>query len=176
MAFQRVDMTTVETTAAFESYVDLNGGDARTALNAFVNYINGCIGGQYRCAFNFTTGAVKGTATITSTGAASNDETHTVCGVTFTAKTSGATGNQWNLSAVVATQAANIAAAINASSDLSGIVTATSAAGVVTVTAVAAGAIGNGLEMTESLSNVTISNFATEDTGVDGTTYTITAN
>lgn len=85
------------------------------------------------------------TATFASTGP-TNGETCTVANITFTAETSGATGNQFNISATPATVAANFAAAINGSSDLKGIVTATSALGVVTLTSVVPGLIGNGIQ------------------------------
>jgi len=166
-------MTIPDTNVSWESWINLDGGDAHTALTSYINWLKSVNGGVNACDFDFTTGASFGTATITSTGAASNDETHTIANVTFTAKTSGATGNQWNLSGTVATQATNIAAAINASTNLTGVVTATSSAGVVTLTAAVPGEIGNGLEMTESLSNVTISAFTTEDTGNDTSIYSV---
>lgn len=107
-------------------------------------------------------GPVAATATITSTGAASNNETMLLCNQTLTAKTSGAVAanGEFNLSATVGTQAANIAAAINAVAALSGVVTATAALGVVTVTSVYPGIIGNGLQISESLTNVTATAFA----------------
>jgi hypothetical protein len=91
-----------------------------------------------------TNGPISATATITSTGTASNNETMLLCNQTLTAKTSGAVAanGEFNISATPATQATNIAAAINAVAALSGVVTATSALGVVTVTAVAPGITG----------------------------------
>jgi hypothetical protein len=99
--------------------------------------------------------AASGTFTV-ATGGSANNETCSIAGVTFTAKTSGATGNQFNISATAATQATNMAAAINASSSLTGIVTASSALGVVTITAASKGLMGNGIAISEgTLSNVT---------------------
>jgi len=118
-------------------------------------------------------GAVQNTATLTvsSTGS-SNDETMVLCGVTFTAKTSGATGNQFNISTTPTTQAANMVAAFNASADLTGIVTAANVAGVVTITAVLPGKFGNALVVTESLTNVALTtSFATAAAGSNGTIY-----
>lgn len=93
-------------------------------------------------------GPVSATSTWTfsSTGP-TNGETCTVANITFTAETSGATGNQFNISSTPATVAANFAAAINGSTNLKGIVTA-SAGGtaVVTLTSVVPGLIGNGIE------------------------------
>lgn len=108
------------------------------------------------------TGLANATATITSTGSASNNETASVANQTLTAKTSGAVAanGEFNISGTVGTQATNIAAAINALVALSGVVSATSLAGVVTITATTAGVMGNGLQISESLTNVTATAFA----------------
>jgi len=171
--YQRVLMRIPDTTASWESWVNLDGSDARNELKAFVNWLQGVIGGRFGCDFDFTTGASYGTATLTSTGAATATETCTICAITFTARASGATGNEFNVSATPATQAANIAAAVNASTDLTGVCTASSALGVTTITSAVPGAIGNGLEITESLTNVALSDFVTEDTGADTTEYSV---
>jgi hypothetical protein len=108
-----------------------------------------------------TNGPIAATATITSTGSATNAETMSLCNQTLTAKTSGAVAanGEFNISGTVGTQAANIAAAINAVAALSGVVTATAALGVVTVVSVAPGIVGNGLQISESLTNVTCTQF-----------------
>ena len=100
--------------------------------------------------------AASGTFTV-STGGSADAETCVVAGVTFTAKTSGATGNQFNISATAATQATNMAAAFNASASLAGIVTASASGGVVTITAAQKGKVGNGIAISESLTNVVAS-------------------
>lgn len=107
-------------------------------------------------------GPVAATATITSTGSASNNETMLLANQTLTAKTSGAVAanGEFNISGTVGTQAANIAAAINVVVALQKTVTATAALGVVTVTAVVPGTTGNGLQISESLTNVTATAFA----------------
>ena len=168
-SFQTIIMETNQSAASFISNCDLAPLQL-PALNNFINYLGGVSGGNYSAKLTFYNGAVKAAGLITSTGAATNNETMVVAGVTFTAKTSGATGNEFNLSATVATQAANMAAAINASSDLVGIVTATSLLGVVTVTAVVPGAMGNGLALSDSMTNVAVTAFAG---GSNGTSYII---
>lgn len=96
------------------------------------------------------------TWTFTSTGP-TNGQTCTVGNVTFTAETSGATGNQFNISGTPATVAANFAAAINGSTNLTGMCTAKAALGVVTLTAGTPGLIGNGIETgVGTLSNVAV--------------------
>lgn len=170
-SLQRLIITSNGTKADFQSNCDLSPGALPAASN-FENYISGLIGGSIQSAsLSFKVGAIQAAGTLTSTGAATADQTCTVCNVTFTAKTSGATGNQFNLSATVGTQAANIAAAINASANLVGKVTATASLGVVTITSVVPGLIANGLELSAgNLSNVAAGAFAS---GTDGTAYDI---
>lgn len=137
-------------------------------LDRFARYTDGMAMGVlgYTSAA-FKIGAVNATGTLTMTGAATAAQTLTVANVTFTAETSGATGNQYNLSSTPTTQATNVAAAINGSTGLSNIVTATSALGVVTITAFTAGVMGNGLEISAgTTSNMTAVGFSG---GTDGT-------
>lgn len=108
-------------------------------------------------------------ASITSTGAASNNETFELNGVTFTAKSSGAVAanGEFDVSATPATQATNILAAIQAVADtrVNGVVTAYRTAGVVTIVAID-NTSSSGLNLTEACSNVTASNFALADSGI----------
>lgn len=107
-------------------------------------------------------GPVSATATLTSTGAATNGDTGLVANQTLTAKTSGAVpaNGEFNLSATVGTQAANIALAINSVAALKNVCTATALAGVVTITAVVPGTTGNGLQISSALTNVTAAAFS----------------
>lgn len=170
-SLQRLIITSNGTANDFKSVCDLSPGQLPAAVN-FLDYIGALTGGNQMAKLDFKVGAVQasGTITQTSTGAA-NNETCTICGVTFTAKTSGATGNEWNRNNTVSVSAANLATAINASADLTGIVTALASEGVVTLTAVVPGLIGNGLVMANvNLANTTIVSFAD---GSDGTAYSL---
>lgn len=166
----RMDLSIPVSEATFVARTRPMNTDSRRSFNGLGNYLSAIAGDPYVGSMHMVTGAVQATATITSTGTASNNETASIANQTLTAKTSGAVpaSGQFNISGVVATQAANIALAINSIVALSGVVTATSALGVVTITAVAPGIIGNGLQISESLSNVTATAFAS---GADGTTY-----
>lgn len=62
------------------------------------------------------------------------DDTVTIGTITFTAKASGATGNEFNIGADATADAVALAAAINASSSVAGLVTAEAASGTVTLT------------------------------------------
>ncbi len=166
-SFQRIILESTESSIGFKSVCDLAPG-ALPAVNNFRDYLGGVTGGNYAAKLSWQVGAVKATATMTNTAAAVAAETFVLCNVTFTARASGATTNEFNLSATVGTQAANIAAAINASPNLAGMVSATSLAGIVTITAVVPGLIGNAFQFSESLTGVAITAFAS---GADGTAY-----
>lgn len=176
MSLQRLIINTPSLTANdFKSICPLDMGGL-PAMNDFIAFLSGSVtgAGQGPALYSFNIGAVQAAGTITvATGGSANNETMTICGVTFTAKTSGATGNQFNISATAATQAANMVTAINAATSLSGIVTASRVGAVVTLTAVAPGKIGNGLVMANvNLANVTVVSFTG---GSDGTAYSVDA-
>lgn len=172
MSYQRIVINTPITADDFKSICPLAalGLPALQSLEQYFAMLQG--GLQSTTSLKVLVGAVQaaGTFTFSSTGPA-NDETCIVAGVTFTAKTSGATGNQFNISATPATVASNFAAAVNASSSLSGIVTASALLGVVTLTAVVPGLVGNGLYCSAgTLSNTVV---VTPAGGSDGTEYSL---
>jgi len=111
------------------------------------------------------------TLTISSTGP-TNTQAFTICNITFTGVTSGATGNQFNVSTTPSVAASHIATAINASPDMAGLVVAVAALGVVTFTCVEYGIAGNQFELSAgTLSNAVAVGFAG---GSDGTsTYSL---
>lgn len=161
------------------SFTDISAADQANALRPttnsrrqsivrLANLLHRMARGARTGSVELCTGVAKAVGTITSTGAATDADTITVCGVVITAETGTVGNNEFAPSATPATQAANIAAAINTSTStrLTGAVVATAAAGVVTLTAKAPGAIGNGLSLAESMDNVTVVDFAG---GSDGT-------
>lgn len=87
---------------------------------------------------------VAASATVTMTFASQTDgDTIQIGAMTLTAKTSGATGAQFNIGASNTASAVSLAAAINANS--SGLLYAKSAVAVVTVYATTTGVIGNAI-------------------------------
>lgn len=170
----RLDLSVPVSEATLQGWLRLNASTVSTrqpeSVHRIGSYFEAIAGGPFAGSVKVTTGAVQSTATITSTGSASNGETMSIANVTFTAETSGAVGNQFNISGTPTTQAANMVAAINASPNLAGIVTASNVAGVVTLTAVAPGTLGNGFQLSEALTNVTATQFTG---GVDGTVVTV---
>lgn len=152
------------------------GADAWSCIDEICKFIQAEVLGRGASIVYFDT-AVAASTTGTFTGVPSNNETMTVNGVTFTAKTSGATGNQFNIGADVTTTAANLAAAINASTTagVAGTVFASSAAGVVTFYAAVPGAAGKNIPMTESLSNFTLADTTLSTGGTQAHSTTISA-
>ncbi len=179
MSITNVVITTVDTKAMVLDQLDpQTGADAGQSLQRLGRYVDGLADG----AFYFNTvqemvGAIQALATVTvSAGGSSNGETMVVANVTLTAKTSGAdpTLGEFDISATAATQAASMVTAINTVSTLSGIVTATNALGVITLTSVIAGVVGNGLQLSEALTNVAITHaWGAVTAGTNGTAVVI---
>ncbi len=172
MSVQRIVIDTVITADDFKSVCNL-APLGRPALQSLEQYFCMLGGGlQSTTSLKVLVGAVKaaGTVTFSSTGPA-NNETMTICGVTFTAKTSATLANEFTVSATPATVATNLAAAINASASVAGMVTATSLLGAVTITCVVPGTIGNGLVVAVgTLANTVV---VTPAGGLDGTEYSL---
>lgn len=128
------------------------------------NYLGSAVVGVGSSAFV----KASGTATFSSTGP-TNGQTCQVGLGTITFVTSGATGNQVNLSGgVIATQCADMAALINTSSTFNTMFSAVATTTTVVVTCRMPGAFGNHITFTESLSNVTFSGSGFLTSGVGG--------
>lgn len=169
MSFQRIIVDAPETAVNLNSIIDLKG-DKRVALKNIATYFTSLAGGVRSGAVSVSLGAVQATGAVTFTGAPTAAQTVTIGNVVFTARASGATGNEFNIGGTIAISATNLAAAINASASLAGRITATSNAGVVTLTSVVPGVIGNSLALTNTLSNASVTAFAN---GADGTSYSL---
>ncbi len=168
----RLDLTIPSSEATFLAKTQPKDSDPHMSFERFGAYLHAIAGAVYSGAAVETTGAVNAYGLITSTGTATAADEMTVANVTLTAKTSGAdyTAGEFDISGTVGTQATNIARAINSTDDFAGIVTATHALGVVTVTAVAPGAMGNGIELDlGTMHNMSVTAFAH---GADGNTFT----
>ncbi|CAB4157966.1 hypothetical protein UFOVP679_62 [uncultured Caudovirales phage] len=99
--------------------------------------------------------SVAATGTITVSGTPVANETFVVGTQTFTFKASRAVAGEVTISAVNATQATNIVAAITA--DIPSTATAAAVSAVVTVTATTAGVAGNLIVLTEAATGIAVS-------------------
>lgn len=104
--------------------------------------------------------ATTASQTATFSGAATAADTVTINGVVFTAVSNVSTpsNNQWRVGTSASTAAANLAAAINASTsnDTCGTVYATSSGAVVTVFAKFPGVIGDSITISKSSTAITL--------------------
>lgn len=165
-SFVKILMSVPDSSTTMKNILQLNTSANQVDVNNLDKLIGDMVDGSQRSYTKVSTGAIQAAGSITFTGAPVAAETLSIANVTFTARASGATGNEFNIGGTVTITATNLAAAVNASSDLSGLVSATSLAGVVTLTAVQPGKTGNGLQLSESMTNTTSSAFAS---GSDGT-------
>lgn len=155
----------------------LTANAERRTFTRLARQLMRCAGGFDPAILQVNTNAVKAAATLTFTDQPVADETFVLCGVTFTAKDSGATGAQWNITAGGTAQAdangnaASVVALVNADTTVNKCIVATAVLGVVTFTALVPGAFGNGFVLTESMTNATRVQFTG---GTDGTAHTVT--
>jgi hypothetical protein len=125
-------------------------GEMLELSDLFSKLASGSISGSV-IAQKATVAAVRASGTITITHVNLNaNDTVGICGITITAKASGASGAQFNIGADATADAAALAACINALATLNIYVSATSALGVVTVRANQAGVVGNLFAMVTS--------------------------
>lgn len=172
---------TADDAAFLESRVFVSE-ETPTNLIKIKNAISGILAGTFQtgiAAINVASASATATVTI-GAGDFANNDTITINGVAFTAKTSGATGNQFNIGASLTETATNLVEAIENSSTklIIQTVKASSDGAVVTLTSRIPGVIGNvtaggGLfTLAKSAANVTLT--ATFAGGVDSTTYNFT--
>ena len=121
-------------------------GNRFLAGQKLMRYVRSLMGGSKSAKVALSVNAVKASGTITLSAHVANDTT-TVNGIVFTCKTSGATGNEYNVGADDTATAVNLAAALNANTTLDGMIVATSALGVVTLTALVPGELGNAITL-----------------------------
>ena len=90
----RYDITVDETALSVDASLNLNKNAQEEGIVRVGNYLRESL--QRGISVNVVTGIVQATGTFTFTGLPVNDEVLTINGVTFTAKTSGATGNEFS--------------------------------------------------------------------------------
>ncbi len=175
MSFVKILMSVPDSAVTMNSaYLQLNTSANQVDVQGLQKLMADMVDGAQVAYTKISTGALQAASTGTFTGAATADQTMTIAGATFTAKASpDEAANEYLVSATVALEAASLARAINASSDLTDLVTASSALGVVTITAVQPGITGNQIPTVDiNTSNFTFAH-ATLISGSDGTQVAI---
>lgn len=151
---------TDETQALLQQKFALDLNKTREVAGELATYFKASAGGIKPCSIQLQTGsanpvAASGTATLVSVG---NGDALTVGTVTLTGAASPANENQFATGGANDTaDAVVLAAAINAHSVLSLIVSATSASNVVTITSKVPGVIGNQIPLSETGTTITVS-------------------
>jgi hypothetical protein len=145
-----------------------------------INYLQAVNSGAKSAELELKVNSLKKTTTMTvSASGQQEDESFVICGEEFTLKDNlggaGATGMLVEISESVNTMAANIKKGIdlniNSKLGLKGVVGAVSvAANVVTVQAAEGGLVGNGIVITENITNLAV---AQGVTGVDGSSFVL---
>jgi phage tail sheath gpL-like len=140
----------------------LVSGSRVVTVRRLVNLLLQMVTGRYKGGVTVTAkdAPVAATGTVAFTGLPTADETLTVCNTVFTAKASASTSVQFTIGADATAAGANLAAKINAHPTVSQYVTASAATGTVTLTAAVPGVIGNALQLSEALSNATVTAFS----------------
>jgi hypothetical protein len=128
--------------------------DPKGEANSLMNYISGLCGGAVEGKMTVSlsgSALVAATGTVTAASVQAAD-TITINGVVFTATSSAAAANEFNIGASNTTCAAAIVTSIAASTTalIQGFISASSALGVVTLTAIPSGVVGNAYTLASS--------------------------
>lgn len=129
--------------------------------------LEGLRGGAYNGHINTKLACDFASVVGTFTGVPTADDTIDIAGVTLTAKAEPADGSEFDIEGTAAAQATELAAVINANTDLQGIVTASADGAAVTIQAAVPGKMGNGIVVADSLDNFTFADSATALSGGD---------
>jgi hypothetical protein len=112
-----------------------------------------------------TSSALFAFGSINFTANPLNGETFSVANTVFTAVTSGATGNQFNIGLTLASTLNNIVSSVTGNTSLNFIVTAAVSSNSVVFTAYQPGTEGNGIQLSSGLSNTSVTGFSGGVTG-----------
>jgi len=169
MSKQLILIDTELSAVGFQSVCPMAAGPIE-GLQSLENYVVALEGGNQSADVSVKSGAVSASATFTvsSTGSVAA-QAGTLLNISLTGRASAPAANEFVVSTTPATQATNMAAAINASTDLNTKVVAVAVGAVVTITAKIPGIMSNGLQISAgNLANVAAGAFAS---GSDGTEY-----
>lgn len=161
MAKILINLDSIETGEVLSSYINPQEGNQDVTLAGIANIIDAVMGGRY----DLTTGelvvGVSAIGYVNFTGAPSNDNTVTINGVVFTAKTSGATGDQFNIGSQPSDSVANLVAAVNdsTSNGIKDVITAEASGNSVALVANIPGKAGLGYTLIDNLANATVTAF-----------------
>lgn len=172
MSTTRIDLSVPASAATVRGWLRLVPGFSPESLGRISSYFAGISGGPFAGRAVVSTGTANASATVTftSTGPVA-DETMLLLNITITAKTVVSDPlTEFARSNTPSVDATNLTALINTSVNWSTRLTASANAGVVTITTKSPGADGNGLQISESMTNTAVAAFSG---GSDGTSVTV---
>jgi hypothetical protein len=140
---------------------------AAPTVNSYTD-VNVVRGTQYFYKVGSSTSAASfASGSLVLTGQPTNGQTFSVANVIFTAVTSGATGNEFNIASTIPLTLANIVSAVSADTSLQFIVQPSVSGSSVIFTAYQPGTEGNGIQLSTGMSNSAITTFSGGITGVN---------
>jgi len=149
----------------------LRQNESRLSGQNLVNYFAGLVSGVRSAALlEFAVGAGQSSATLTFSGLPTAAETMVLGNSTITARASGATGLEFNIGGTATITATNLVNLINTNATLRALFIASSAAGVVTIQVLVPGPVGNAVQVSEGMTNTTVTAFSG---GTVGTPFTV---
>lgn len=151
-----------------------SNADAPTIVRKCADLLGRAAQGGCAANLKLSLSPIAATAKLTCTSTGTNGDSLIIGNVTIEIVTSGATGNQVNVAGTAALLATALTALVNTSASFTGICTATNpSSGVVLLTAAIPGTIGNGLQLSENSSSITLTNaWGTLTAGTEGTSRT----
>lgn len=165
MSFLKLLMAVPDSAVTMKNLLQLNVPGNQFDVEGLDKIVGDMIDGSLLSFTKLSTGALQAAATVTFNGNPNAAESIVVANLTFTAVAGSPSAFEFQIGGSAAATAANFAAVINATPEIAGIVQATVLSQVVTLTSVQPGKSGNGLQATETLTNVDLVLFAN---GSDG--------
>ena len=172
-SYIRAVITAPESVVQLASIVPMP--DSKQGINNIIDYLGALSCGSKAASIEVKLGAIRASLLGTFTGDPTAAQALTINGVTFTARASGATANEFNID--TGANGTALAAAINASVT-AGIVDIVEASAPTVqtclVTCIVPGLVGNAITCTENMGNFTLAGSATRLAGgTDGTATTL---
>ncbi len=159
MSFVKLLMAVPDSAVTMKNLLQLNVPGNQFDVEGLDKIVGDMIDGALLSFTKLSTGALQATGDVTFTGIPIAAETLSIANVTLTAVAGAPSADEFQIGGDATATATNLAAAINASVGLIGIVQATSLAGVVTLSAVQPGKSGAAFELSEALTNATVTAF-----------------
>lgn len=173
-AITELEITHPESKTEMQSLIFSSGTSKHVVINSLINYLKAMRAGGRNAKFDLQVGQgalVAASGQVIFTGVPTAADTVVIAGTTLTAVAQGSTptyGTEFEAGASAAEAAGNLAGAININTTLKAFLTGSRSSNSTVITSDVKGTIGNGIALSESLDNATVSG-ALLTGGVDAT-------